>query len=136
MTDAAGKLGVRDGAFELRCDGPERRRFSGFGDQNRGRAAAHRGSEEHAIGARRQGCVGRHHAWRLFHRKRLAGQRRLGHQKVAGGENAAVGRDEIARSELDDIARNEIGDWNRDPHSVTQGGDRQRQSLPQLGHGY
>ena len=114
---APGELGFRRTRGEMFGDGPEDRLPAGPRDQHRGRAAAHRRSQKHAVRARGERRIGGPRARLLRHRKRLAGKARLADQEIACVEDApsAGTRLPAARTTTSPGTRSRAADRARTP---------------------
>ena len=84
---------------------------AGRRDDERRRAAGDLGVHERHVDAVAERGLRRDGVDALGHRRALAGQRRLVDLERRGAQDAAVGRDEVARLDVDDVARDELAPW-------------------------
>ncbi len=104
LAQAALELGFRRAQHQRALDMADLGMQAAAHGQQARRAAAQRGAAEQAVVALRQGGVAGDPARLLLHRKGLAGQQGLVDEAVARLDQPAIGRNQAAGRELDDIA--------------------------------
>lgn len=98
----------------------ERRAAPGLADELDGAAGNHRGAGEPHVArfadfGRRVTKLG----GMLLNRERLAGQQRLVNEEIAARQQHSIGRHHVAGGKSDDVARDQLGDWQAGVHTVS-----------------
>jgi len=134
LPDAALKLCLRRAQGQAARDLAERGAGPGPGDQDAGRPAADAGAHEDHVDPGGQGGIGAHLPRRLVDRESFAGQHCLADEEIPGLQHDAVGRDQAARAEQDDVPRH--GFLRLDGHRfpVPENGRFQRDLRAELLH--
>ena len=111
---------------------PKRCSGAGAHDTHARAAADHRSPLENRVGR----VLDRHRIRRrnrsdFFDRIGFPGQHRLVHEEIVRLQHHGIGRDEIARSQQDDVARNHVTGGDLDPDAIAQDGGPQRHRIAQ-----
>ena len=134
LTHAVRKVGLMQRRFEPGGNRAESGATPRHGDHHPRRAASDRGAEEDGIAAPGDRRIAGYCPGFLLDWEQLAGERRLGNEKIARAENAAVGRHKIARAQLDDVAGHQLDNGTGGERAVAQDLDREREPLAQRLH--
>ena len=132
LAHAAREIRLGRAGSEPCRDRPERSPATGFDDEDLRRAASDRGAEKDCICPSRKGRLRLHDPGLLFDGKRLARHARFADQEVLRLDHQAIGRDQIACREQDEVAGHDSAHGHRPLDAVPHDTASQRQSAFQL----